>query len=427
MIERNTQAFSAGRKRVAAAAVFTLGLTAAAAAFAVGYTGALRQGLAGPASAPRARLAALEQLDRNLGYGGFLRFYGAFLATGDRTPETQLHRLADEADASLAEFSRASTSDADVASAALLRRLEAPFRRAAGFRAGGTFTPQGAIPAVELERDYAALKPAIAAAAEATDRGRLDILVGALVWAEASFLGALLLLSIALIVLAWLLRERGIAPVENLRESMAAKPANGVSQPLQDTERGDQIGAVARSAEQTGPDADPALPQLHLKILEQLAQNAARLESEMSKTATAIQRACMLIEEAGLRAAEAGQAAIEATARAHDGVKHVARPTQDGTEAAAAQLSRPEGQSEQRDENANSSLAVLRDGDAAAVLERLADGLDALERYARERHSIDEDQLVPLSWALFRAVDRLNTVAHRLSGTADPAGMRAAQ
>ena len=441
MTERNSQAFSAHRKGLAAASVFMLGLTAAAAAFAVGYTGALTEGLAGPASGPHMRLLALERLDTSLGYGGFLKFYGAFLATGDRTPETELRRLVDQADASLAEISRASTSEAEIASAVLLRRLEAPFRRTAVLGAREAFAPKDAIPAIELERDYAALKTAIAASAQAADRRRLDILAGALVWMEAFFLGALLLLSMALIVLAWLLSKRPMAPVENLLASAAPARARGMSQPLWGAGREDDIGDIARSAKQHaetgGPNLDLPLPQLHLKIMEQLAQGAARLESEMSKASTATQQACLRIEQAGERAAKAGQAAIEAAALTHDGVRYGSGSAQDRMEAAAARLSRSAAQWELRGESASPSLPELQDDDAAAVLESLAGGLDALERYARERPRIEQasieeaiiedDRLVPLAWALFKAVDRLNAVAHSLSGTSDPNAIQAAE
>ena len=119
-----------------AASFVTLTLAAAAAAFAIGFTGALNQSLADPNSAPTIRVATLQRLDRALGYDGFLRTYRAFLAAGDRSQGAELRRLADDADISLSLFTRASTNERDRDTAASLRRLEAPFRRAALFAAG---------------------------------------------------------------------------------------------------------------------------------------------------------------------------------------------------------------------------------------------------------------------------------------------------
>jgi HAMP domain-containing protein len=314
---------------VIAASFLSLTVAAAAAAFAIGFTGALNQGLADPNSTPIVRITNLQRLDRALGYDGFLRTYRAFLAAGDRSQGAELRRLADDADISLSLFTRAGTNERDRDTAASLRRLEAPFRRAALFAAGTAGASDGLVPSAQLERDYALLRDRIAAAAEDANIERIEGLAQALVWVQATSVGALSLVSIVLFALAWFLRERLIAPLEALRRSVMAAAGGAVSDPLWGLERKDEMGAIARAADRlrqtaAASHASRVLPRLHMELIERLAKGAARLESSLAKAAMATNHARLRIEHAGLRAAKAGHAALEATELARGGLARAA-------------------------------------------------------------------------------------------------------
>ena len=249
MTKRNNVALSAHFKAVIAASFLSLTVAAAAAAFAIGFTGALNRGLSDPNSIAIVRLAALQRLDKAAGHDGFLKVYQAFLAAGDRTQQGELRRLADDADISLSLLDRASANERDRNTAASLRRLEAPFRRAALFAAGTTGVAAGLVPSAQLESDYSALTEAIAGAAEGVNIARIADLTQALVWAQATSVGTLSLLSIVLFALAWFLRERLMAPLEALRHSVTAAAGGAISDPLWGVGRKDEIGAIARAAE----------------------------------------------------------------------------------------------------------------------------------------------------------------------------------
>lgn len=449
MTKRNSVALGAHFKNVIAASFLTLTLAAAAAAFAIGFTGALNQSLADPDSAPIVRTAALQRLDKALGYDGFLRTYGAFLAAGDRAQGAELRRLAEGADISLSLFARASTNERDRDTAASLRGLEAPFRRAALFAAGTASGADGLVPSAQLESDYSALKDRIAAAAEDANIERIDGLAEALVWAQGTSVGALSLLAMVLFALAWFLRERLIAPLEALRHSVKAAAGGAISDPLWGLERTDEIGAIARAADKLRQAAAASytariLPRLHMELIERLAKGAARLESDLAKTATATNHARLRIEHAGLRAAKAGHTALEAAELARSGLARAAergegkmdaatrqpRAVIDTLVAAVARLSDAATRLERRATHEHAKLPEAahtppEDGDAAAVLETLAGGLAALENFARQRPALASDQLVALTAALLQAIERLNAVAHSVADSSDQNGARA--
>ena len=446
MRKRNSVALGAHFKRVIAASFLTLTVAAAAAAFAIGFTGALRDSVADPRSAPVARARALQRLDKALGYEGFLKIYQAFLMGRDRTQGTELHRLADDADISLLQIAGASTTERDRDTAASLRRLEAPFRRAALFAAGSTGESEGLISSAQLESDYSALKERIAVGAEDANIERIDALAQALIWVQATSVGALSLLAMVLFALAWFLRERLIAPLEALRHSVRAAAGGAISHPLWGRERNDEIGAIARAADQLRQAAAAshearALPRLHMELIERLAKGAARLESDLAKTATATNHARLRIEHAGLRAAKAGHTALEAAELARGGLaraaerdeeKKDAAPPQSRTVidtlvAAVARLSDAATRLERQAaaENATLPEAPSEDGEAANVMDTLAGGLAALENFARQRPKLPSDQLVALTAALLQAMERLNSVAQSIATSSDQNAVRA--
>jgi hypothetical protein len=446
MILKNAITLRAQFKRSVVASLAVFGLAAAAAAFSLGFNNALLHSLADPASAPRLRIAALARLDDSLGHDGFLRAYAAFLSTRDSAQIAGLRLLADDAEASLALYTRAAVGEAAQQYAQSLKRLEAPFRRASLF-ASSTGTASELTPADRLERDYAAMKQLIVAANEEATFATADGLATALFWAEAISVIALVSMAALLLSLAWFMRERMIAPLAHLRRAIAAAGQSVHGEVLWGVARGDEIGALARAAdklrERVHNGAGDVVPRTHLQILESLARGASKLESDLAKSAAASAQAQDRIEAASLRAAKASEAAIEAARLARQGAAHLAQQSEDLSKSATSQsrntidaligavdqLSRASSRWETESEfdigHDHSAAPALGDAGTAAVLDSLTGGLDALERFARERRSLRDDQLLMLTAALLQAMERLNSVAHRI--TKNDRAIRAAE
>ena len=437
MKPRKAVSLRAQFKRIVAASLVVLGLAAAAAAFATGFNNALLHNLADPASAPRLRIAALARLDDSLGRDGFLRTYAAFLATRDATQAAELRRLADDADASVALYARAAVGQADRQYAQRLKSLEAPFRRASLF-ASGTGTASELTSAERLERDYAALKQVIVTAGDEANFAKADDLASALAWAEAISVVALIAMGMLLLSIAWFLRERMLAPLARLRRAIQAAAQGARGEALWGVDRGDEIGALARAADKLRERAEHGLadvvPRAHLQLLERLAKGASKLESDLASSAAASAQAQDRIEAASLRAAKASEAAIEAARLARQGASRLAQHSEDLSRSmrrqsrnaidalvgAVDQLSRASSRCEAETQleaghDYSQSLSELGDSATAAVLDNLAGGLDAVERFARERRTMGDDQLLVLTAALLQAMERLNGVAHRIT------------
>ena len=424
-------------KRIVAASLVILALAALAAAFAAGFNNALLHNLADPASAPRLRLTALARLDDALGYRGFLGVYPQFAASGDERQALELRRFADDAEASIALYTRAAVGEADREYAQAMKRLAAPFRRASLF-AGTSGGPAELAPRERLERDYASMKQLMATAAEEANFATAKDLANALLWAEGMSIIALIAMGAALLSLAWFMRERMIAPLARLRRTILAAAQGARGERIWGTARGDEIGALARAADKLLERVDnglgDAIPRTHLQLLESLAKGASKLESDLAKSAAASAQAQDRIEAASLRAAKASEAAIEAARLARQGAARLAQQSDDLSSsarrqsrdaigalvAAVDQLSRAASRWETGAETDAvrgypASAAEIGDADTAAVLDNLAGGLDALERFAHERRSLRDDQLLTLTGALLQAIERLNSVAHRIT------------
>lgn len=422
-------------KRIVVASLLTLGLAAAAAAFAVGFNNALLHNLADPSSAPRLRITALTRLDESLGHGGFLRVYGEFLASHDARAAAELRQLADDAEASVALYARAAIGQAAREYAQTLTRLEAPFRRASLF-ASSPGTPASELPPPErLERDYASLKQIIVAANDEASFARADGLATALLWAEAISVAALVAMGALLLSIAWFMRERMISPLARLRRAIAASTQGARGEALWGVTRRDEIGALARAADKlrarTEQGVADVIPRTHLQLLERLAKGASKLESDLAKAAASSAQAQDRIEAASLRAAKASEAAIEAARLARQGAARLAQHSDDLSRSAGKQsrnaidalvgavdqLSRAASrwEADTEAEAGHDYLLSTPEPDTAAVLDNLAGGLDAVERFAHERRSLGEDQLLVLTAALLQAMERLNNVAHRIA------------
>jgi len=438
MKSRKAVTLRAHLKRLVAGSLVILGFTAAAAAFAAGFNGALLHALADPASPPRLRATALVRVDEALGYGGFLRAYGAYVATGDAQRGAELRRFVEEAEANLDAYTNAATSEADRRYAQTLRRLETPFRRATP-SANGSGAASEIVTAGQLERDYALIKQTAIAANQAANAATIEAVSNALLWAQVTSITVFCAMAALLLSLVWFLRERMVGPLGRLRRTILASASGARDEPLWGMTRGDEIGALARAADKlrqrAGAGESESLPRVHLQLLERLAKGASQLESDLVKSAAATEQAQDRIETASLRAAKASEAAIDAARLAKQGAARLAQHSEDLANAARRQsrgaidaligavdqLSRAASRWEMdaSSEDLRVSTPVLGeygDTDTAAVLDNLAGGLDALEKFARERRSLGDDQLLTLTAALLQAMERLTTVAHRITG-----------
>ena len=260
----------------------------------------------------------------------------------------------------------------------------------------------------------------------------------ALVWAQVAAITALSLLAAMLFALAWFLRERLIAPLDALRRSLIS--ATGPeAQPVWGLECKDEIGAVARAADRLRQMAtayrEHQGPQILAQAIERLIKDAGRLEADLARLASATSRASEKIEEASVRAVKASHTAIEAAGLTRDGAQRMATQAEgridaliDTAKRLSTAMARTEYAAEAApsDDQSEAARQVATDDDAASALEGLVGDLDALERYARKRSTIENEQAVVLNAALIEAIDRLNAVAERIAATADQSAKDAA-
>jgi hypothetical protein len=291
------------------------------------------------------------------------------------------------------------------------------------------------------------MKQIIVAANEEAAFATADGLASALLWAETLSIIALVSMGALLLSPAWFMRERVIAPLAHLRRAIVAAGQGVHGEALWGVARGDEIGALARAAdklrERVHNGAGDVVPRMHLQLLESLAKGASKLESDLAKSAAASAQAQDRIEAASLRAAKASEAAIEAARLARQGAARLAQQSEDLSKSATRQSrnaidaligavdqlsrasSRWETESEFEIGHDHSAAPAPGDADTAVMLDNLTGGLDALERFARERRSLRDDQLLMLTAALLQAMERLNSVAQRI--TQNDRAIRAAE
>ena len=259
---------AASRRLLAAAFVVLVGIGAAA-AFAVGYTSSLEDSLANPSSAPALRISALERLRDGLGHDGFLKSYRALSILGDASAESELKRLAADADAALAAFRAAGETERDAADAKAMAPLVAEFAGAARDRAAGV----EALGFAALEQRYAALKERIAGALDVARYRRIETLSQALVIAQTLAVLALAALSLTLFGMAWFIRARLLDPLRMLRQNAGSTADGALPLQLWGVNRKDEIGALARAIDRLrrkladGPDAAQRAPELFARIV----------------------------------------------------------------------------------------------------------------------------------------------------------------
>jgi len=245
-----------------------------------------------------------------------------------------------------------------------------------------------------------------------------------LVLAQAIAIAALTLLATLLLVIGLVLRERIFGPLESLRRSLSAGAAGGLSEPIWGLQRKDEIGVLARAIERlrhsiAANEQNSAL--ILNQSIERLIKDAGRLEADLARLESATNRASERIEEASLRAAKASHGAIEAADITREGAQRIALQAENNLASLITLL-----KGIPHETSAPIDTILQADRDATTALEGLVGDLEALERFAQRRSTIENDEAVALNAALIEAIDRLNAVAERIAASADASAKHAA-
>lgn len=220
----------------------------------------------------------------------------------------------------------------------------------------------------------------------------LTQLADVLVWGQLSAVAALSLLTAALFGFAWYLRAR-VAPLDALSLRVAVSRSDGDERTLQGLK----------------------------PLIERLTKEAARLEADLARLSSTTTQVRTAMEDASVRAAKASHAAVEAAGIAREGTQRMALKAEESITALMAAIANRTYVLKHTDASKAEGLPgrFAPDADAAAVLAGLADDLEALERFARDRKTIASESAAAVTVALVEAIDRLNGVADRISAAAD--------
>ena len=246
----------------------------------------------------------------------------------------------------------------------------------------------------------------------------------ALLWAQAIAVGALTMLAVMLLMISWQLRRRFFAPLEALRRSLTSATAGGLGEPIWGLDRKDEIGILARAIERlrhsiAANEHNSAL--VLSQSIERLIKDAARLEADLARFGSATTRASEKIEEASLRAAKASHGAIEAAELSREGAHRIAMQAESKLATMMDALKNGLWTG-----GTLADAVAQGDREATTAIEGLVCDLEALERYALRRSTIESQEAVALNAALIEAIDRLNAVAERISASADSSTKNAA-
>jgi hypothetical protein len=220
--------------------------------------------------------------------------------------------------------------------------------------------------------------------ASGAPQGPLSALANALVWGQAGAIAALSLLTAALFGFAWYLRTR-VAPLEAMHRS---------------------AGTEERGLHELKP------------LIERLVKEGTRLEADFAKLSSTTNQASSAIEESSIRAAKASHTAVEAAGIVREGAQRMTLQAEDSISALAAAMANRTYVLRHVD-GRELAGGLASDTEVASVLTSLAGDLEALEQFARDRQTIAGESAATLTVALVEAIDRLNSVADRISAAAD--------
>ena len=121
-----------------------------------------------------------------------------------------------------------------------------------------------------------------------------------------------------------------------------AAASGALARPVLGVERGDEIGAAARAADQLreAVAGGPEEQGLHgLKpLIERLVKDAGRLEADLARLSSTTNQARAAIEDASVRAAKASHTAIEAAGIVREGAQRMTSKAEDSIAALAAAI-----------------------------------------------------------------------------------------
>lgn len=225
----------------------------AAAGLAAFVTGYLDQTLARSADAnavPAQTLRSINALESALGYGGFLTEQRRLRDRPDAA-----RAMAQHLEAAMAAFKRLGPVPADTKREleGILAAYEAALQSAQSGYAVGS-----------LEGAYFSLQQTAQRLRQGALNARLDSAAAMTQWAQWSIGLSLGLLALGLLVVASILSRRSVAPLNQLRASLASSGRDPEAGPIWGIDRKDEVGAVARAAERLRKTLveTPVLPAL---------------------------------------------------------------------------------------------------------------------------------------------------------------------
>lgn len=250
---------STSRALCAAAAIVAATLILGGAYF-VGYVSEVQRDLKDPAAHHRQADVAIANLERSLGYGGFLKIYRNYRLTGDALAKPRLTQEVAKAAHALAALRELYAGDplagdalneaAAVTEAfAHIARI-APALGDAALRGSPGMDALNALPQTpQLEATYLSLRSALDRLRQADIEHRLGGAASVLNWSQVLVIGVVVLVVLGLLIVAGLLQLGIIQPLKALEHSLGSVGDGAVGHKIWGTERKDEFGALARAGE----------------------------------------------------------------------------------------------------------------------------------------------------------------------------------
>jgi hypothetical protein len=217
------------------AAIAAILAAAGIAAYAIGYLDEARRSAADQGAMPAQAIRAIDALETELGYGGFL------------AAQRKLRDDPAAAQTMAAHFAKAQS--------ALSKLIDLPPGTMQEIRAvvreygAALQSAEAGYPSVALDGPYASLRAEAERVKQAALSARLDAITRMTAAAQWAVLTALGLLALGFLVLSWLFAGRVADPLKQLRASLTAMGRDPAAGPVWGTDRKDEFGALARAAE----------------------------------------------------------------------------------------------------------------------------------------------------------------------------------
>lgn len=250
---------STSRALCAAAAIVAAALIVGGAYF-VGYVSEVQRDLKDPAAHHRQAGTAIANIEKSLGYGGFLKTYRNYRLTGNAAAKPRLAQDVAKAAHALSTL-RALYAGDPLAGDALneaaavteafahISRI-APALGDAALRGSPGMEALNALPQTpQLEATYLSLRSALDRLRQANIEHRLGGAASVLNWSQVLVIAVVVLVVLGLLIVAGLLQLGIIQPLKALEHSLGSVGDGAVGQKIWGTERKDEFGALARAGE----------------------------------------------------------------------------------------------------------------------------------------------------------------------------------